>query len=88
MNLNQKFFKIVRFSKSIVKIKMALFPRCVKIDNNNVLLSNNSDIIIGNYLNTEIDNFIKIKNTLFKMIDAKKNIYYDYFYLPFSVFKP
>ena len=86
-NIGKKEFiskskELMLLSKNIVKIKPVSHPRCISFDNNgNVMLSEQFDIVIGNYMNK--NDFARIKKNLFKIIENKDN-YYNFLYIPFS----
>lgn len=80
-------FKIIKLSNNTVKIKTTSSPRCLRFDSEgNVLLSNNNDIIIGNYISNDIDNFDRIKNVISQLDNNIKTHYYNYIYIPFKKF--
>lgn len=86
-NIEKKDFikksrELMLLSKNIVKIKPVSYPRCLSFDNNgNVILSEQFNIVIGNYINKS--NFPIIKRKISETIKNKNN-YFNYVYIPFS----
>lgn len=73
---------IIKLSENIVKIKPKSYPRCLSADNQgNVMLSQQFNIKVGNYLKKTKNNFELIKKTMQEVI-KNKNDYDNYLYIP------
>ncbi|HSQ97640.1 MAG TPA: radical SAM protein [Rickettsiales bacterium] len=83
---NDEFMKaieeIMELSENIIKIKPKTYPRCLSADNQgNIMLSQQFNIKVGNYLENIDNNFELIKKAIHEAIKNKNN-YDNYLYIP------